>query len=157
MTNVQTSCGDSESYCRAQRCRSSICRTGSRCARGSISLPNDYWGWYGWGWYGFLWDDWFEGAEVVQVEGDALAFRRWQPQYDANNAYVDANTLLYVVDLSNPDAPSIASVAIQPDRDRVVGQHAVVGDTLYTIALRVGRAPGNNGGGSSSTTSTASI
>src|SRR5207237_7455003 len=46
--------------------------------RGKAVLPG-YWSW-GWDSYGFAgcfaWD-WFNGADAVQVEGDALAFRRW--------------------------------------------------------------------------------
>ena len=31
---------------------------------------------------GCYWYDWWGGAEMVQVGGDALAFRRWEPVYD---------------------------------------------------------------------------
>jgi hypothetical protein len=95
-------------------------------------LPIDPWGWYGWGWYGFLWDDWFQGAEVVQIGGDALAFRRWEPVTDANGNFVSTNSLLYLVDLSNPDNPHIASTTIQPDPTAWWGNIQVVGNTLYT-------------------------
>ena len=101
--------------------------------RGKVRLPADTWGWWGWGWDGFYPSDWFGGAEVVQVGGDALAFRRWEPVYDGNNAYhLDANSSLWVVDLSNPDAPSTGSVSITDDPNGWWGNMRVVGNTLYT-------------------------
>jgi hypothetical protein len=106
--------------------------SGSPVLRGTVSLPPDPWGWYGWGWYGFWWYDWWGGAQVVQVGGDALAFRRWEPVYGPNGNYLDANSKLYVVDLSNADAPSLASVTIVEDPDAWWGDMRVVGDTLWT-------------------------
>ena len=100
--------------------------------RGTIALPDDPWGWYGWGWEGFWWYDWWGGAPVVQVQGDVLAFRRWEPVYSPDGMYLDANSKLYIVDLSNVDAPSMASVTILDDASAWWGDMRVVGDTLWT-------------------------
>ena len=100
--------------------------------RGKIQLPVDPWGWWGWGWGGCFWYDWWGGAEMVQVGGDALAFRRWEPIYDGNNgSRLDANSSLWVVDLSNPDSPSTASVSITDDPTAWWGNLQVAGGTLY--------------------------
>jgi hypothetical protein len=100
--------------------------------RGKTQLPIDPWGWWGWGWEGCYYYDWWGGAEVVQV-GDALAFRRWEPVWDSTtNAYtLDSNSALWVVDLSNPDAPSTASVAITDDPTAWWGNLQVAGGNLY--------------------------
>lgn len=101
--------------------------------RGKVQLPMDPWGWYGWGWYGCWYYDWFWGNEAAQVEGNALAFRRWEPIYDPTNGYyVDSNSALWVVDLANPDAPSIASTTIVDDAQAWWGNMQVVGNVLYT-------------------------
>ena len=100
--------------------------------RGSIQLPVDDWGWYGWGWYGCFWWDWFDGGEIVQVQNNALAFRRWEPIYDGTGKYIDSNSDLYVVDLADPDAPKLASTTVTTDPDGWWGNMQVVGDTLYT-------------------------
>jgi hypothetical protein len=86
------------------------------------------------GWVGgaCFWYDWYDGAEVVQVQGDALAFRRWQPTYSPTGSYLSSNTQLYVVDLANADAPSIASVTLLSDPEAWWGNMKVVGNTLYT-------------------------
>ena len=89
----------------------------------------------GWGWYGCYYYDWFNGADVVQVNGSTLAFRRWDPEYVANGGsvtWVDAASDLFVVDLSNPDAPSVASTVITDDPTGWWGDMRVVGNTLYT-------------------------
>ncbi|MES1208360.1 MAG: hypothetical protein ABUS79_20680 [Pseudomonadota bacterium] len=100
--------------------------------RGKVQLPADAWGWWGWGWEGCYPYDWFGGAEVVQVGGDALAFHRWEPIYDPNGGYqLDANSSLWVVDLSNPDAPSTASVSITDDPTAWWGNMRIAGGTLY--------------------------
>ncbi len=106
--------------------------SGAPVLRGVIALPPDQWTWYGWGWDGFWWYDWWGGAEVVQVGGDAIAFRRWEPVYSPNGTFLDENSKLYVVDLSNADAPSLASVTIVEDPDAWWGDMRVVGDTLWT-------------------------
>ncbi len=101
--------------------------------RGKVQLPVDSWGWWGWGWAGCYWYDWWGGAEVVQVGGNALAFRRWEPIYDPNTQgyTVDVNSSLWVVDLSKPDAPSTASVAITDDATTWWGNLQVAGGNLY--------------------------
>src|SRR5262249_38822960 len=75
--------------------------------------------------------DWWGGAEVVQVGANALAFRRWAPIYVGTQKELDANSLLYVVDLGDADAPKIASTTITDDADAWWGNMHVVGDTLY--------------------------
>jgi hypothetical protein len=101
--------------------------------RGKVMLPLDPGGYYGgWDWGGFYYYDWFDGAPVVQVQNSALAFRRWTQQYSPSGTWVDASSDLYVVDLSNPDAPSIASTVITHDPTGWWGDMKVVGDTLYT-------------------------
>lgn len=137
VTNVKTSTpcpGTSGGTCfeRAQQVQVVDLANGTAALRGKIQLPADPWGWYGWGWYGFWWYDWWWGDEVAQVGGDVLAFRRWEPVYDGNGNYVDSKSNLYVVDLSNADAPHIASVVIQTDPDAWWGNLRVVGNTLYT-------------------------
>jgi hypothetical protein len=103
---------------------------GGATARGKVTLPVDP-GWYwNWGWFGFYCYDWYEGGEIVQVENDALAFRRWDPEY-ANGTYLDAAEDLFVVDLSNPDAPTVGSTVITQDATAWWGNMQVVGDTLY--------------------------
>jgi hypothetical protein len=104
--------------------------------RGKIALPmNQNGGYVGWGWYGCYSYDWFNGADVVQVDGSTLAFRRWSPQYGANGAagpWDDAASDLFVVDLSNPDKPNIASTVITRDPTGWWGDMHVIGSTLYT-------------------------
>lgn len=105
---------------------------GGATVRGSVKLPIDPgWGWY-WGWEGFYPYDWYWGGEIVQVGTDALAFRRWDPRYAANGSYLDSLESLFVVDLSNPDAPAVASTAITQDPNGWWGNMKVVGNTLYT-------------------------
>jgi hypothetical protein len=101
--------------------------------RGKVALPDigaGYYGW-GWGWYGCGMYDWYYGADVVQVGGDKLAFRRWLPQYDAAGNYVDALQSLYVVDASDADSPSVASTVVTRDKDGWWGNLRAVGDQLY--------------------------
>ncbi len=117
-------------FVRAQQVQVTDLSTGSPVLRGKLQLPSDRWGWYGWGWGGFWYYDWWWGDEVIQVGGDALAFRRWVPIYDNQGKYVGANSKLYIVDLENPDAPRIASTVVQPDS--WWGNMRVVGGTLYT-------------------------
>src|SRR5262249_16094161 len=117
--------------------RAARLRVRARAPRGAApreapQLPADPWGWYGWGWEGFWWYDWWWGGEVLQVGGDMLAFRRWVPKYDANGYYIDSDSKLYIVDLANADAPQVASVVIETDRQGWWGNMKVVGDTLYT-------------------------
>ena len=102
--------------------------------RGKVRLPVDTWGWWGWGWGDCYWYNWWGGAEAVQVGGDALAFRRWEPTYDPATGYrVDQNSALWVVDLTDPDAPSTGSVAITDDGSAWWGNLQVAGDALYAV------------------------
>ena len=109
---------------------------GGATLRGKATLPLDnpyygYWGGWGWGWYGCYWWDWYEGADVVQVGGDMLAFRRWVPEYLPDGHWV-SNSKLYVMDLANPDAPNVASTVITNNSDEWWGNMRAVGDKLYT-------------------------
>jgi hypothetical protein len=106
--------------------------------RGTVTLPllpNYYYS--GWGWEGFWYYDWYNGADVVQVGTDALAFRRWYPSYAYNTngypVYQDDLDALFVVDLSNADAPGIASLTITDDTSAWWGDMTAVGSTLYTM------------------------
>jgi hypothetical protein len=110
---------------------------GGATLRGTLMLPDTPQGWGGWGWGGFWYYDWYDGANVVQVGADALAFRRWYPEDapqnpDGSYPWVDALDALYVVDLSNPDAPSLASLTVTADPTTWWGDMQAVGDTLYT-------------------------
>jgi hypothetical protein len=111
---------------------------GGATKRGSVTLPllpNYYYS--GWGWEGFWYYDWYNGADVVQVGTNALAFRRWYPNYAYNSSgypvYQDDLDALFVVDLSNPDSPGIASLTITDDTSAWWGDMKAVGDTLYTM------------------------
>jgi hypothetical protein len=106
---------------------------GTAKLRGKVALPDlgsAYYGW-GWGWYGCGMYDWYYGSDVVQVDGDKLAFRRWLPQYDASGNYVDALQSLFVVNASDPDAPSVSSTVVTRDRDGWWGNLRSVGNQLY--------------------------
>lgn len=131
---------------RAQQVQIVDLSSGAPVKRGKVQLPVDAWGWYGWGWWGFWWYDWWWGDEVVQVGGDVLAFRRWEPVFDAGGKYLDANSRLYVVDLANPDAPRVASTVIQEDADAWWGNLRVVGNTLYTTHYEWVDSPRDNRG-----------
>lgn len=123
---------------------------GSARLRGKVQLPVDGWTYGFWGWFGFYWWDWYDGAEAVQVGGDALAFRRWQPVYGPNGWIVDSNSALFVVDLANPDQPKIASVTITDDGSAWWGDLRVVGNTLYTAHYEWVAPPGASAGSSGS-------
>ncbi len=99
--------------------------------RGKVQLPVSQWG-YGWGWYGCFWYDWYDGTQVVQVNGDALAFRHWDYSYSTDGKTLINKSALYVVDLAKADAPGIASVTVTNDPDSWWGNMKVVGSTLYT-------------------------
>jgi hypothetical protein len=93
--------------------------TGSPVLRGEIALPTAPWA-----------SD--IQHDAVQVGSDVLAFARWDPAIDSNGQYlVDATSRLFVVDLADPDAPRIASVAIQTDPYAWWGNLRVVGGKLY--------------------------
>jgi len=102
--------------------------------RGSVLLPDQPDGWDGWGWGGFWYYDWYNGADVVQVDGNALAFHRWEPQwsYTAQGyTYVDSIDSLVVVDITNPDAPAVASTSVTTDATAWWGNLQAIGNTLY--------------------------
>jgi hypothetical protein len=100
---------------------------------GKKALPDinrSYWA-YG-GWYGCYYWDWYGGSEMIQIGGDKLAFRRWIPEYGPSNQYVDAYSSLWIVDLSDPRNPNIASTVISHDQDTWWGNMRAIRDTLYT-------------------------
>ena len=112
---------------------------GKATVKGKVSLPtvdgySSYYGWYGWGWWGCWYYDWYDGDNVVQVDGDALAFRRWIPSYGPDGKYTwsESRNALYVVDLKDPNAPALASVTITDDPSGWWGNMRAVGDKLYT-------------------------
>lgn len=124
---------DGKCYTWTQEVQAVDTSNGSAKLRGKVALPDigsNYYG-YVWGWYGCGMYDWYYGSDVVQVGGNKLAFRRWLPQYDASGQYVDALQSLYVVDASNPDAPSVASTVVTRDRDGWWGNLRAIGDQLY--------------------------
>jgi hypothetical protein len=107
--------------------------TGAIQKRGVVRLPDEgYYYYYPGGFYGYYWYDWYNGSDVVQVGGDALAFRRWTPTYDATGSYVDSQESLFMVDLSNADAPAVASTVITTDPNGWWGDMRAVGNQLYT-------------------------
>ena len=107
---------------------------GQARVRGTAELPVvQGWWWPWWGWFGCFWWDWFGGAEVVLSQapgGDALAFRRWMPGYDGH--WNSARESLFVVDLSQPDAPAVSSTVITDDPTGWWGNLVAVGNQLYT-------------------------
>ncbi|MCK6546941.1 beta-propeller domain-containing protein [Myxococcota bacterium] len=123
--------GTTECFARAEKVQVVELVNGAAVLRGAVQLPLDSWGWYGWGWYGCFYYDWYYGSDVVQVGGDALAFRRWTPQYDATGNYLGTETTLYVVDLALPDLPSFASTVINSDPYGWWGNLRIIGQTLY--------------------------
>ena len=102
--------------------------------RGSVSLPlplnwcGGYYYWDDFGWGGFWYYDWYNGNNIVQVGDHMLAFRRWI----WTGVYDDSTSALFVVDMSNPDSPTIASTTITRDTTAWWGNMRAVGDTLYT-------------------------
>ena len=131
--------GDTATGCTGWQERAQVVDTsnGGAVLRGKIALPDTPNGWNGWGWGGFWYYDWFDGAEIVQVGADALAFRRWFPQYapegsDGAWTYLDSLDSLFIVDLSQPDAPTIASTTVTDDSTTWWGDMHAVGNTLYT-------------------------
>jgi len=107
---------------------------GGAVLRGKVLLPDQPMGWDGWGWDGFWYYDWFDGADIVQVGNDALAFHRWYPQYGYGTngyTYIDSIDALVVVDLSNPDKPGVASTSVTTDPTAWWGNLQAIGNTLY--------------------------
>lgn len=105
---------------------------GAPVLRGKIALPNGSSDPWGWGWYGFWWYDWWGGDAVAQVEGDALALRKWIPKYDSSGNYNGSDSELIVLDFANADAPRVASTVVQSDAAGWWGNLKVVGSTLYS-------------------------
>jgi hypothetical protein len=117
---------------------------GTAVKRGTVELPTYggyvYWG--GWGpWGGCYYYDWYWGGDVLQVGGDALAFRRWYPEYSADGTYIDALNSLFVVDLHDPDAPTVAATRIVDDPHGWWGDMRPIGNTLYTTHYEWVRQP----------------
>ena len=104
---------------------------GKAVLKGSVKLPTAPSGYWGWGWYGCYYWDWYNGADVLQVQGDALAFRRWYPVYSADGKYEESKHALYVVDLKDAAAPKLASTAVTTDPYGWWGNMRVAGDKLY--------------------------
>jgi hypothetical protein len=121
---------------------------GNAVLRGNVALPErpGYYYGGGFGFRGCMVGDWYEGPDAVQVGGDILAFRRWMPGSvkDANGAYVDAYSSLYVVDLANPDQPAIASTVITSDPMAWWGNLKAVGTTLYATHYEYQQRPTTN-------------
>jgi len=102
--------------------------------RGELVLPSQvaYWGYWGWGWYG--------SDEATLVGNSTLVFhtyRYWWRDYsvaDAGGASAplpdDQYDHLYIVDLKNPDQPSLASTMVLRAEDWVFGMKSA-GNTLY--------------------------
>jgi hypothetical protein len=129
--------GPTQCYAVTQQVQVVETSAGGAKLRGTVTLPPGPYGYYygGWGWEGFWYYDWYNGAQAVQVGGDALAFRRWYPSYSYGPngpVYEDDFDALFVVDISNPDAPSIASLTITDDLDAWWGDMTAIGNTLYT-------------------------
>ncbi|MBI5544149.1 MAG: hypothetical protein HY901_09690, partial [Deltaproteobacteria bacterium] len=83
--------------------------------RGSMTLPEAIWGSYGY-WY------WGYGDEVVQVNGSTLAFHHYAYDYGWYDCYGcsgrdggDWAHRIYLVDLSDPDQPRLASTVVLDD------------------------------------------
>jgi hypothetical protein len=123
--------------------------SGTPILRGKVQLP-DLGGYYygGMGFRGCYMGDWYYGADSVQVGDDVLAFRRWTPNYWPNGGYSDGYASLWVVDLSNPDEPGLASTVLTRDRDAWWGNMKAVGNTLYTTHYDWHERPATSTGGS---------
>src|SRR5205807_8811708 len=93
--------------------------------RGKAVLPG-YWSW-GWDSYGFAgcfaWD-WFNGADAVQVESDALAFRRWVGSWYGPER---PQQRLFIVSLTDPDNPAVSQLTLTDDDSAWWGNLVLVG------------------------------
>ena len=107
---------------------------GGARVRGKVMLPGLvgwYWGGFRGGFGGcFPWD-WFNGADAVQVEGDALAFRRWLGSTSALGTTGKPQQGLFIVDLKNPDAPAVSQMTLTFDDSAWWGNLVLVGSALY--------------------------
>jgi hypothetical protein len=118
---------------------------GAVTKRGKVALPEIGSYWYGgWGWYGCYAWDWYYGSDAVQVGGDALVFHRWLPNY-ASGTLTAATSALFVVDLSQPDQPSLASTTVTTDPNAWWGNLRAVGNQLYASHWEWLRQPSSNG------------
>ena len=68
----------------------------------------------------------------MQVNGDALAVRRWSPIYNDAGSYVDELQSLYVIDFANADNPLLGSTVVTSDPSGWWGNMRAIGSTLYT-------------------------
>ncbi len=126
--------GNGTCYDYAQQVQVVDTSNGGAKLRGKVLLPDQPMGWDGWGWEGFWYYDWFDGADIVQVGNDALAFHRWYPQYGYGTngyTYIDSIDALVVVDLANPDKPGVASTSVTTDPTAWWGNLKAIGNTLY--------------------------
>ncbi|MFO0677561.1 MAG: beta-propeller domain-containing protein [Polyangiaceae bacterium] len=114
--------------------------------RGKIKLPTptSYWGGYGWG--GCYWYDWFDGSDAVQVGGDKLAFRRMTTKYNPDGTWTNDQTL-YVVGLTNPDAPTLGLTLVSNDSQGWWGNMRASGSVLYTSHYEWVNRPDPRGNG----------
>jgi hypothetical protein len=107
--------------------------TGVATRRGAVDLPAFSDSWYGdWGWGGCYYSDWYWGDGIVQVGGDALAFNRYQYNYSPTGEYAGNVRSIFVVDVKNPDQPTIGSTPIITGDKDWWGDLRAVGDKLYT-------------------------
>ena len=107
--------------------------TGVATKRGAIDLPAFGDSWYGdWGWGGCYYYDWYWGDGIVQVGGDALAFNRYRYNYSPTGDYVGNVRSIFVVDVKNPDQPTVGSTPIITGDKDWWGDLRAVGDKLYT-------------------------
>ncbi|MBX3215013.1 MAG: beta-propeller domain-containing protein [Labilithrix sp.] len=102
--------------------------SGEPTLRGAVDLPE---GSRPLRWAGRDYATWHDTPRVVQVGGSALAFRPMPGTTDDSAAGREEARKLYVVDLSDPDRPSLASTFVAPDDDTWWGNVRVVGGALY--------------------------
>lgn len=108
---------------------------GTLKSRSVITLPTAAsWGW-GYGrWGGCFAYDWYIGNDVIQVQGNHFAFRGWSWTYDADGK-ADYESLLYVVNLENPDDPKMKTVEMAP-KGSWWGNMKAAGSVLYANHAR---------------------
>ncbi len=78
-------------------------------------VPSWYGGWYAWGY----------GDEAQLVNHALLMHRSYYGCYDCGAGYTPAPDQIFVIDLSNPDAPSVGAPLTLPDSDWSWGLTAV--------------------------------
>lgn len=106
---------------------------GKAVLRGKVDLPTDTgYGYYGYGgYYGCYWNDWWDDSSIVQVGQNALAFRRAHYSYDYQTKSYSMEQRLYIVDITNPDAPALRSTLVTEHDDWWWGNVRAVGNDLY--------------------------